>query len=312
MQRPDMKDIADGRKNGGKGRDQKNPKNRPASTSGLNNVLKEPTAAVEQWPVDKLREHPDNSRYFQPLTGADFERLKKDIEENGMHDALIVTEEDKDDVRTVLSGHNRLNAARALGMERIPVRVKTFSDDENAVRFMIRDNLLRRQLTPGEKAAFIAKLYPEVMDKDDKGGRPENPDTVSGLLPKTLPEVSKETGLTDRQLRRIKQTHKAAKDLAKGKPPTLAHYEQATKEQAEKRRTTENRGKTGVQTAQEAPQRTQKGGVGERVGGGKDAGAELLTLTVDYLKKARALRGLRRADVDKALEKIQTLYNVCE
>lgn len=294
-----------------KGKDFSLSQNRPGFLSGMESAMKEP-GDLEQWPVDKLREHPDNSRYFQPLTGADFERLKEDIEKNGMHDALIVTAEDKDGVRTVLSGHNRLNAARALKMDTIPVRVKKFTNPEAAVRFMIRDNLLRRQLTPGEKAAFIAKLYPEAMDKDDKGGRPENPDTVSGLLPQTLADVSRETGLSDRQLRRIKQTHKTAKDLAKGKPPTLAHYEQATKEQAEKRRTTENRGKTGVQTSQEAPQRTQKGGVGERVGGKKDAGAELLIMTADFLKAARALRGLKKADVDRAVDKIKTLYNICE
>ena len=61
-----------------KGKDFTLSQNRPAFLSGMDNAQKEP-GDVEQWPVDKLREHPDNSRYFQPLTGADIEALIADI-----------------------------------------------------------------------------------------------------------------------------------------------------------------------------------------------------------------------------------------
>lgn len=286
-----------------KGKDFTLSQNRPAFLSGMDNAQKEP-GDVEQWPVDKLREHPDNSRYFQPLTGTDFERLKKDIEENGMHDALIVTAEDGEGVRTVLSGHNRLNAARALDMPTVPVRVKRFTSPDEAILFMIRDNLLRRQLKPEQVKALIVEIYGPELNKDGRGGDHGNQHTGGKVA-----KVTNELLPHDKQPAPASLAKRVSKDLGISESAAKQHLAGIRNPNG---KTAQNRGKTGFQTAQEAPQRTQKGGKGERVGGGKDAGAELLTLTVDYLKKARALRGLRRADVDKALEKIRTLYNVCE
>lgn len=281
-----------------KGRAFTTSQNRPAVLSGMDNALKEPKD-VEQWPVDKLREHPDNSRYFQPLTGADFEALKADIKAHGMHDALIVTAKNDKGERTVLSGHNRLRAVKALKAEekensgkwdKVSIREKGFTSKDAEKGFVIRDNLLRRQLDTEQKAMLINQLLKDSPEMSDRA--------IAHILKvdhKTV--ASKRDKLeTGGEIPHLKtRTGKDGKKQTANKP-----------KRPEK---PENRGKTGFQTVQEAPQRTQKGGAGERVG---DAGAELLTLTVDYLKKARALRGLRRADVDKALEKIQTLYNVCE
>lgn len=283
-----------------KGKDISFSQNRPAVLSGMDNALKEP-GDVEQWAVDKLKEHPDNSRYFQPLTGEDFERLKKDIEENGMHDALIVTATDGEGVRTVLSGHNRLNAARALGMETISVRVINFPRSEYAVRFMIRDNLLRRQLKPEQVKALIVEIYGAELNKDGRGGDRKSEQAKGGKS-----KVTNELLIRGEQPAPASLAKRVSKDLGISESAAKQHLAGIRNPNG---KTAQNRGKTGVQTSQEAPQRTQKGGAGERVG---DAGAELLTLTVDFLKAARALRGLRKADVDKALEKIRTLYNVCE
>lgn len=286
-----------------KGKDFSLSQNRPGFLSGMESAMKEP-GDLEQWPVDKLREHPENSLYFQPLTGEAFDRLKKDIEANGMHDALIVTEENADGVRTVLSGHNRLNVARVLGKETVPVRVLRFPRPEYETRFMIRDNLLRRQLNPEQVKALIVKLYGAELGNDGRGGDRKSDKAKGGKS-----KVTNELLIQDAE----PESGSLAKRVSKG----LGISESAAKQHLAAIRnpegkTAQNRGKKPSHASQEAAGRTQKGGVGERVGGKKDAGAELLTLTVDFLKAARALRGLRKADVDKALEKIRTLYNVCE
>lgn len=210
-----------------------------------------------------------------------------------MHDALIVTEENADGVRTVLSGHNRLNVARALGKETVPVRVLRFPRPEYETRFMIRDNLLRRQLNPEQVKALIVKLYGAELEKDGRGGDRGNQHT-GGKVAKVHGEllakrISTDIGITEGTAKR----HLAAIRNPEGK-------------------TAQNRGKKPSHASQEGPGRTQKGGVGERVGGKKDAGAELLIMTADFLKAARALRGLKKADVDRAVDKIKTLYNICE
>ena len=289
-----------------KGKDFTLSQNRPAFLSGMDNALKEP-GDVEQWPVDKLREHPENSRFFSPLTGTDFERLKADIQENGMHDAIIVTthdgkEREQGDTLTVLSGHNRLNAARELGMITVPVRVIKFPRPEYAVRFMIRDNLLRRQLKPEQVKALIGELYGAELQKDGRGGDRGNQHTggkvakvTNELLAKPQPvslskRVSKELGISESTAKQ----HLAALRNPEGK-------------------TAQNRGKTASHASQEAPQRTQKGGERERVGGGKDAGGRLDTLAAAFIAEARSVRGLTFADIDKAVETIrEALYGRIE
>lgn len=309
MAKSNKEAAIDGIKQNPKGRDPSFPQNRSAVLSGMGNALKEP-GDVEQWDVDKLKEHPDNSRYFQPLTGVDFERLKKDIEENGMHDALIVTAKDKDGVRTVLSGHNRLRAVKALKAEdkekperweKVSVREKVFTTKESEKGFVIRDNLLRRQLDTDQVKALIVEIYGAELSKDGRGGDRKSEQAKGGKS-----KVPNELLIPGEQPAPAPLAKRVSEDLGISESAAKKHLAGIRNPNG---KTAQNRGKKGVQTAPEAPQRTQKGGEGERVG---DAGAELLTLTVDFLKAARALRGLRKADVDKALEKIRTLYNACE
>ena len=278
-----------------KGKDFSLSQNRPGFLSGMESAREEPKD-VQQWPVDKLREHPDNRRYFQPLTGADFDALKADIKAHGMHDALIVTKADSDGVRTVLSGHNRLRAVKALKTEeqespekwgRVSVREKVFTSKDAEKGFVIRDNLLRRQLDTEQKEQLINQLLKDSPDMSDRA--------IANIL-----KVDHKTVASKRD-----------KLEAGGEIPHLTTRtgKDGKKQTADK---PGNKGKKPSHASQEAPEGTQKGGVGEVVGDELDAGAELLRMTDDFLKAARALRGLKKADVDRAVGKIETLYNICE
>ena len=225
---------------GAKGKDYNIEANKPVFLAGMD-AAKEAPGELEYIHPDTLKGHPQNAELFNPLTGADYERLKADIQANGIHDALIVTPQGADGKRTVLAGHNRLRAARELGLTQIPVRVKQFKNNAEQTRFIIRDNILRRQLSTGEKAALLARLYPDTMNRKDKGGHPSKGDTVSPLIK----DIADETGLSERQIQRLKATHKTAEELAGNKKPTVKHYEKAAEIHADTRR--------------KAPQTAQKG-----------------------------------------------------
>ena len=74
----------------------------------------------------------------------------------------------------LISGHRRLAACKALGMDTMPVIVRTLTDEE-AVITMVDSNLQREHILPSEKA-FAYKMKMEAMDR--KLGRPKNVDQV--------------------------------------------------------------------------------------------------------------------------------------
>lgn len=94
----------------------------------------------------------------QPRSNYDSEKLnqlKESIKENGMLQPILVRPTDKG--FEVVAGERRLKAARALGLEDIPVVVKNISDKESLVLALI-ENIQREELNPIEEAKAFEKL----------------------------------------------------------------------------------------------------------------------------------------------------------
>ena len=87
------------------------------------------------------------------------ERIKESIREYGVLTPAIVRE--KDGRYELISGHRRLAACKALGMELLPVILRDMTDDE-AVICMVDANLQREHILPSEKA-FAYKMKMEAM-----------------------------------------------------------------------------------------------------------------------------------------------------
>jgi len=99
--------------------------------------------------VDQLRPHPLACE-VPPLAAGEYDAVKADIAAHGMQVAIQITEEG-----LVLDGHGRLRAARELGIEEVDVQVVTPRDE---LEHILRAALLRRQLSPSQRAAVATKL----------------------------------------------------------------------------------------------------------------------------------------------------------
>ncbi len=172
---------------GGKGR-----QSEPTAIEGTGTAQKEP-GDVLQWSVNLLKAHPENEKYFNPLDDKMFLKLKDDISQNGIHDALIVTEQNEKGERIILSGHNRFRAALELELKTVPIREKLFSSEIEKIRFMIRDNAFRRHLSNKEKRELISKIFADEIKIDRRGGdqKSEKSKVQSELSPIKEPEKSK-------------------------------------------------------------------------------------------------------------------------
>ena len=195
----------------------------PKQATGL------PLSPVRRLAPAEVKLSDENSAAFDPLTGRDFERMKTDIAENGIIVPLIIRSVND---KTLIAGHNRLRAAKDLGLETVPVQYveKTLSPAQEKA-FVIKDNVIRRQLSAAQKEKLIMNLYGAEIHKDNRGGSRGNQHT-GGKIAKSSSEplanlaakIADETGIAEgtakrflAKIRASETVRKAPSDLT-GKP----------------------------------------------------------------------------------------------
>ncbi len=121
---------------------------------------KETMGTITELPLELLvafAEHP-----FKPYSGEQLWDLVKSIEEHGVLTPILVRPAPDGQRYEIISGHNRVNAARRAGLKTIPAAVREMDDDE-ATLAMVESNLRQReQLLPSEKA-FAYKMQLEAL-----------------------------------------------------------------------------------------------------------------------------------------------------
>lgn len=90
----------------------------------------------------------------------EYNRLEESILDEGVRDKFVVWE--KNDKKIILDGHNRYKICSENKLEcKIKLKIKHFENREEAIDYIIKNQLARRNLTPDQKRYFIGKLYNE-------------------------------------------------------------------------------------------------------------------------------------------------------
>ena len=167
---------------------------------------KETIRTITELPLELLvafAEHP-----FKPYSGEQLWDLVKSIEEHGVLTPILVRPAPDGQRYEIISGHNRVNAARRAGLKTIPATVREMDDDE-ATLAMVESNLRQReQLLPSEKArAYKMKLdaikrqgarSDLTCDQvDHKSGKGKARDIVGATLGESGPQVQRYIRLTN-------------------------------------------------------------------------------------------------------------------
>ncbi len=155
-----------------------------------------------------LKPNPDN-KIFNPLSGKDYELLKEDIRERGIIDPLIIRQD-----KVLLTGHNRLRIALELKLKTIPVRkIESGLKPKDEKKFLVLDNLLRRQLSPTEKESLIHEFYKDEILEDNRGGDrkslKKNDGKIKGEISPLIPKeslakkIQREIGISEDTAKKI-------------------------------------------------------------------------------------------------------------
>ena len=103
---------------------------------------------VDEIPLTELypfRDHP-----FKVTEGEELDRLRESIRESGVLVPALARPREGGGYE-LISGHRRMAASKALGLETLPVIVRDLTDEE-AIITMVDANLQREHILPSEKA----------------------------------------------------------------------------------------------------------------------------------------------------------------
>ena len=120
---------------------------------------------VDELPLDELKPFKDHP--FKVIGDEEMERLKDSIRESGV--LIPALARPAENGYELISGHRRLAACRALGLNTMPVIVRNLTDEE-AVIAMVDSNLQREHILPSEKA-FAYKMKMEALSHQGKTSR---------------------------------------------------------------------------------------------------------------------------------------------
>ena len=152
------------------------------------------------------------------MPSKEYESLKADIEKRGIQTMIDISEG-----MVIVCGHQRVKICRELGISEIDARVLTGWSEEQIREHLIKDNILRRQLTPDqivEAGKELEKIYEgrHHFERDNSGQFINRDGQMSTSVGATRDIVAKDFGISGRTYERYK---KAKEIIEERKDPEL-------------------------------------------------------------------------------------------
>ncbi len=159
---------------------------------------------------------------FKLYEGARLDDLVRSIKELGIIVPIIARPLDEDEgTYEILSGHNRVNAAKLAGLSEVPATVKTGLTDEEAELIVTETNLMQRSfadLTYAQRAIAIKRH----MDAVRKQGR--RTDLINEIKRLSNPDESKEIGTSCQDVVKPPRSNEQVGEAYQLSPRNVARY----------------------------------------------------------------------------------------
>lgn len=167
----------------------------------------------QQININVLKPHPKNNEFFDDLNGEEFERLKNSIRDEKIYTDILVSPD-----MTIISGHQRVRAAKELGMTLVPIKIDDDLQDENSkLRALISNNFGRRKNDPAkDRKALETYVSLRGYKQGGTGSNQYMQTCQNGTSAKsTLDEIAKELNMSKRNLQRALRIERNLTDSMK-------------------------------------------------------------------------------------------------
>lgn len=94
---------------------------------------------MQQININELKPHPRNNEFFDDMTGDAWNAFKESISTSGIIEPIVVTQD-----MVIVSGHQRVRAAKELNMPTIMVDIRKYENDDKVLKDLIETNIRQR------------------------------------------------------------------------------------------------------------------------------------------------------------------------
>ena len=167
---------------------------------------------IQDIEIDLLKAYHDHP--FTLYTGKRLEDMVDSIRENGILNPIIVLKKE-DGAYEILSGHNRVNAARLADLKTVQCIVKEHLSEEEAYTYVIETNLMQRSfsdLLPTEKALVLKIRYEKIASQ---GKRNDLQKEINNLEQGIIEKESKAEDKTNSRKALGKEYHLSGASIAR-------------------------------------------------------------------------------------------------
>lgn len=148
---------------------------------------------VQEKLLDELENFRDNPFFVPDENDKSIKALAESIKENSIMTPVVVRAINNGKYE-IISGHRRKLACKLAGLDKIPVIVKVYKSDDEAMSAVINSNLHRKKMLPSDKAR-VYKARHEILKHQGRNEAENNGEIISGesleIIAKTTDESKK-------------------------------------------------------------------------------------------------------------------------
>ena len=111
---------------------------------------------MQQINIDELKPHPRNSEFFDDMEGEKWQEFVESIKSRGIIEPIVITHD-----KMIVSGHQRVRAAKELGIKTVTCDVHAYNSDDEILQDLIETNI-RQRGDIGGSAQKVGKRIKEL------------------------------------------------------------------------------------------------------------------------------------------------------
>ena len=164
-----------------------------------------------------------------PLSAEEFQQLEENCLRDGIRDALIVWEQDGNDI--LIDGHNRFRIVGKHPTIQFNIKRMQFADRNEAIRWIILNQFGRRNLSAYDRSILALKLKPVIAEKAKENLHQGNEPLQKSVNPvNTQKELAKVAGVSHDTIHKVEAIQKSGneqliKDVREGRESINSGYQ---------------------------------------------------------------------------------------
>ncbi len=150
---------------------------------------------------NNLKPHPRNNEFFDDMDGQKWKDFLQSVKTSGIIEPIIVTQD-----LVIVSGHQRVRAAKAIGLMKIAVEVRHYDSDDKVLKDLIETNIMQRGIgntNPIKLAKCIVELERILGIKHGNNQHTER--TSHNVTSSTQEDLAEQLKMSKMQLTRYKK-----------------------------------------------------------------------------------------------------------